>query len=104
MMPFDNQVTTRLASKDQFRPCIPKPIDSSAILPAPVPYVAPMDFNNLDTSGLSDYNAALSRGMTQYPRGEDVLPAQPTALSGVTPNPVNPPSVALGPRASLSKL
>jgi hypothetical protein len=37
MMPFDWNLTTRLAQKDQFRPCIPVPIGPSAVLPAPIP-------------------------------------------------------------------
>jgi hypothetical protein len=37
MMPFDWNITTRLAQKDQFRPCIPTPIGASAVLPAPTP-------------------------------------------------------------------
>jgi len=104
MMPFDNFVTTRLASKDQFRPCIPKPINSSDILPAPSPHEPSSEFGNLDTGALSEFNASLRRAVSQYPRGEDVLPAPPTALRGVEPNPLNPPSEALAPRASLSKL
>jgi len=104
MMPFDNLVTTRLQQKDQFRPCIPKPIDSSEILPAPTAYDTSKDrFEGLDTSALSEINASVARTMTQYPRGLDVLPAAPSALYGVQPAPVNQPSVAYGRYGNASK-
>ena len=35
MIPFDWMITTRLSQKDQFRPCIPTPMGTAAILPAP---------------------------------------------------------------------
>lgn len=92
MMPFDNQVTTRLQSKDQFRPCIPHPIESDAIIPAPSPYEPQLGFEGLQTGALADVNAAMSRAMNSFPRGEDSLPAAPTNLYGVQPAPVNPPS------------
>ncbi len=92
MMPFDNQVTTRLQAKDQFRPCIPHPIESDAIIPAPSPYEPQLGFEGLQTGALADVNAAMSRAMSSFPRGEDSLPAAPTNLYGVQPAPVNPPS------------
>lgn len=106
MMPFDNQVTTRLAAKDQFRPCIPKPIDSSAVLPAPAAYQSGdhAQFQGLDTGALSDINASMSRAVSQFPRGEDVLPAAPSNLYGVQPANVNPPSVALAPHGVAQRL
>ena len=104
MMPFDNQVTTRLAAKDQFRPCIPKPIDSSAVLPAPTPYQPNDQFQGLDTSALSEISASVSRAYTQYPRGEDVLPAVPSKLRGIQAANVNPPSVALAPHGVANRL
>jgi hypothetical protein len=104
MMPFDNQVTTRLAAKDQFRPCIPKPIDSSAVLPAPTPFQPDSQFQGLDTSALSEISASITRAYSQYPRGEDVLPAAPSNLSGIQPANVNPPSVALGPHGIANRL
>ena len=97
MIPFDNYITTRLAAKDQFRPCIPKPIDSSVILPAPAPRDTGSNFEGLDAGALSDINASLARAYTNYPRGEDVLPAPPSKLLNGQAAPVNPPSVALGP-------
>jgi hypothetical protein len=36
MMPFDNLVTTRLQQKDQYRPCIPRPLRAEGVLPAPL--------------------------------------------------------------------
>ena len=106
MMPFDNQVTTRLAAKDQFRPCIPKPIDSSAVLPAPTADESRdlAQFQGLDTGALSDINASMSRAVSQFPRGEDVLPAAPSNLYGVQPANVNPPSVALAPHGVAQRL
>ena len=105
MIPFDWAVTTRLQSKDQFRPCIPKPIDSAAIVPAPSAYDGPGSsrFEGLDTSALSELNASISRAVAQYPRGLDVLPAPPTALRGVKPSPLNPPSVAIARAADVSR-
>ncbi len=38
MIPFDNQVDTRLQKRDQHRPCIPTPQNPAALLPAPVSY------------------------------------------------------------------
>lgn len=38
MLPFDNQVATRLQKRDQHRPCIPVPQKPDALLPAPVSY------------------------------------------------------------------
>ncbi len=35
MLPFDNQVSTRLQKRDQHRPCIPVPQNPDALLPAP---------------------------------------------------------------------
>jgi len=97
MLPFDNYITTRLAAKDQFRPCIPKPIDSSAILPAPSPRDSGSNFEGLDTGSLADINASLARAYTSYPRGMDVLPAPPSKLMKGQAAPLNPPSMALGP-------
>ena len=103
MIPFDNFVTTRLQQKDQYRPCIPKPIDSASILPAPMAYDQSNTFQGLDTGALADINASLSRAMNSFPRGSDVLPAAPTALVGVHPAPVNPPSLAMGPRKNVGR-
>jgi len=96
MMPFDHMITTRLQQKDQFRPYIPTPINSSTLLPAPNANDTGSPFEGLETNSLSDLQASLSRAMSQYPRGEDSLPAAPSALFGIQPAPVNQPSVALG--------
>jgi hypothetical protein len=98
MLPFDNMVTTRLQQKDQFRPCIPKPIQSDAILPAPDAFDKGSPFEGLERGALSELKASVERSLSQFPRGEDQLPAAPTALYGIQPAPVNPPSVALGKR------
>lgn len=105
MFPFDWNVTTRLQQKDQFRPCIPKPIESSALVPAPSAYDESVGkFEGLDTSKLSEIGASLERSLNAFPRGVDVLPAAPSALFGVQPAPVNPPSVAFAPRSNIGRL
>jgi hypothetical protein len=96
MMPFDNMVTTRLQQKDQFRPCIPKPIQMEAVLPAPGAFDKGTSYEGLERNALSDLKASVERSLSQFPRGEDQLPAAPTALYGIQPAPVNPPSIALG--------
>ena len=96
MMPFDHLITTRLQQKDQFRPCIPVPIDSTKSLPTPDSFEYALPYEGLQTNGLSDIQASVSRSMSSFPRGADTLPAAPSALKGVHPNPVNQPSVALG--------
>ena len=96
MIPFDNLITTRLQQKDQFRPCIPVPIDSTKVLPSPEAYDSNMPYEGIQTDSLSEIKASVSRAISSYPRGQDVLPAAPSALYGVQPAPVNQPSVALG--------
>lgn len=96
MIPFDNSITTRLQQKDQFRPCIPVPIDSTTLMPAPSANDKGTPFEGLETGALSELRASAQRTIAQYPRGEDFLPAAPSALFGVQPAPVNQPSVALG--------
>ncbi len=98
MIPFDNFVTTRLAFKDSYRPCIPKPVPS-AVGPVPGPH-DPSQFGNLDTGALADINASVVRAVRSFPRGEDVLPAAPAdMLNGATPAPVNPPAQMIRTRA-----
>ena len=92
MMPFDWMVTTRLQQKDQYRPCIPVPINSTTLLPAPSAYDKPEKYDSLPTGALSDINASIQRAIAKYPRGENHLPAAPTSLYGIQPAPVNPPS------------
>ena len=105
MIPFDWNVTSRLQQKDQFRPCIPKPIDSAVLLPAPNAYDKSVGkFEGLDQDSLSEIKASTKRAIAQFPRGEDVLPAAPTALFGVQPAPVLPPSIAMGSRANIGNL
>jgi hypothetical protein len=103
MMPFDNNITTRLQQKDQFRPCIPTPIQSQSILPAPNAFDNGTPFEGLDTGILSDIKASMERSMNKYPRGMDILPAAPSALYGVQPAPVQP-SIALGQHNVAGKL
>ena len=86
MIPFDNNVTTRLAFKDSYRPCIPKPMKSSA-MPAAGPY-NPAQFGNLDTGALADVSASMSRAVSAFPRGEDALPAMSTFDGAVGGAPV----------------
>jgi len=105
MIPFDWNVTSRLQQKDQFRPCIPKPIESSVLLPAPNAYDESIGkFEGLEQGALNEMKAANKRAMNQFPRGADVLPAAPTALYGIQPAPVLPASVALGSTAKVGSL
>lgn len=105
MMPFDWNITTRLQSKDQFRPCIPKPIDSSALVPAPGPYDSnKTQFDSLTKNSLNEFGASVERTLETFPRGVDVLPALPTALtSHVKASPLNPPSLAMAPREPVNR-
>lgn len=98
MIPFDNQVTTRLQQKDQFRPCIPKPATQETGLPGPIPITytqgAPYD----EKSNLQSIVSGVQQALQQFPRGEDHIPAAPSNLSGgIAGNAVNPPSVAFAP-------
>lgn len=105
MVPFDWNVTSRLQQKDQFRPCIPKPIDSATLLPAPNSYDKNVGrFEGLEQDSLNEVNAGMIHAQAQFPRGEDVLPAAPTALYGVQPAPVMPPSIAMGSRSKVNLL
>jgi hypothetical protein len=105
MIPFDWNITTRLQQKDQFRPCIPKPIDSAALVPAPSPYdTEARQYNGLDTGKLSEISASVQRALERFPRGLDTVPAAPSALFGVQPAPVNAPSIALAPRSKVNSL
>jgi hypothetical protein len=92
MMPFDHLITTRLQQKDQFRPCIPIPIDSTKVLPTPASFELDLPYQGLQTNGSSGMQAH----SMSFPRGSDTLPAVPSSLRDVEPNPVNQPSVALG--------
>jgi hypothetical protein len=90
MMPFDNLVTTRLAFKDSYRPCVPKPMGGADVRPAPGPHES-AQFGNLDTGALADVNASMVRAVRAFPRGEDVLPAASPA--DFLAAPVNMPTV-----------
>lgn len=103
MMPFDNLITTRLQQKDQFRPCIPTPIDSSRVLPVPSSFDNGTPYEGLNTDVLSEIKSSVSRATTSYPQGQDNLPAAPSALYGIQPAPVTP-SVALGQHNIADKL
>lgn len=96
MMPFDHLITTRLQQKDQFRPCIPVPIDSRKVNPIPNSYETDMPYEGLQTDSLSEIRGSISRASSNFPRGLDTLPAAPSALYGIQPAPINHPSVALG--------
>ena len=104
MVPFDNLVTTRLAAKDQFRPCLPKPIQSDALLPAPTPFDKGSPFDGMETGALDNLKASVSRAMAQFPRGEDNFPAAGGNMYGWQPAPIHPPSVALAPHGIAPKL
>lgn len=95
MVPFDNLVTTRLQQKDQHRPCIPKPMDPNAVLPAPQSFDQGSPFESPQSS-LEELAAHARDALTTFPRGNDTIPEPPSALSGVKANPVGPPSIAYG--------
>ncbi len=94
MVPFDNLVTTRLQQKDQFRPCIPTPQDQNAVLPAPRESNYGGQYDTVSQKGLDEVANSLQQVLFTFPRGEDAIPAAPSALSGVEANTVNPPSIA----------
>ena len=105
MMPFDNLVTTRLQQKDQFRPCIPRPMLASAVLPAPTAHNDGVsNYESLSSSAISEIGASFARTAAQFPRGEDALPAAPTSLYGIQPAPVGPPDLAFAPHGIANKL
>jgi hypothetical protein len=104
MMPFDNLVTTRLAAKDQHRPCIPKPIDSEQVLPAPAAYGKSTPFEGLETGALGEVKASVARALTQFPRGEDSFPAAGPTVFGIEPAPIHPPALALAKHGALNNL
>lgn len=99
MMPFDNMVTTRLAQKDQFRPCIPKPINSDELLPAPDAFDKGVNYEGMEQGSLEKIKHAVQKSVESFPRGADELPAAPTNLYGIQPAPINPPSVAIDRRS-----
>ncbi len=97
MIPFDNYITTRLLQKDQFRPCIPKPVDQNALLPAPSPMDFGSQFDSATEKGLAEFGKNVATALHQFPRGEDEIPAAPTALRGIQGSEVNPPATAYAP-------
>ncbi len=103
MMPFDNMVTTRLQQKDQFRPCIPQPKTQESVMPVPSSKLG-SPFEGADVGTLAEMNASYQRAMASFPRGEDTLPAAPSALYGVQPAPINPPDLNLAPHGVYPKL
>lgn len=57
MTPFDNLVTTRLAAKDSYRPCIPTPVQPHPALPTPTSYNPSDNFSNLEPRQLMKVTA-----------------------------------------------
>lgn len=97
MIPFDNQVTTRLQKRDQFRPCIPKPISDDALLPAPLAHDVGALYDEAAASQARARVADLEPAFAAFPRGVNDIPAAPSHLMGVEGNNVNPPALALAP-------
>lgn len=96
MLPFDNLVTTRLANKDSYRPCIPVPIGDTAVLPAPSAYNPSGRYNNMSASMLESMGAVVGNVIESYPRGEDVIPAAPSNIFGTAQiAPINPPDIQI---------
>jgi hypothetical protein len=91
-MPFDNFITSRLQQKDQFRPCIPKPVSQDSLLPAPREHDLGTSYEQFSADKLSEVSSKMN-----FPRGSDTIPEAPSALTGVSTNPVNPPSLAMAP-------
>ena len=88
MMPFDNLVTTRLAAKDSFRPCIPKPLSVAGALPLPLP-AGSSQFGSLDTGALSEINASVARAAAVLRGSGDLYPAaEPNTLGAAYPAPL----------------
>lgn len=92
MIPFDWEISTRLQQKDEFKPCIPTPSGFKPVMPVPVAYDETLQFQGLEQDALNQYRASVERATRNLPRGVNVLPAQPSALYGVQPANVNPPS------------
>ena len=88
MVPFDNLVTTRLAAKDSFRPCVPKPLSVAGALPLPLPAGA-SQFGALDTGALSEINASIARASATLRGSGDLYPAAaPNTLGAIHPAPL----------------
>jgi hypothetical protein len=74
MVPFDNQVTTRLQKRDQHRPCIPKPQAPDALLPAPLPSDNGSMYDDGESKQLEalvgSLGGAFNEYSPQFPAGE----------------------------------
>ena len=97
MIPFDNGVTTRLQQRDQYRPCVPKPVAQDALLPAPLSYEEHGLYADMDGNPVQKLVPNMQPAFQNFPRGLDKIPAAPSALMGVAGNNVTPPSLAMDP-------
>jgi hypothetical protein len=96
LLPFDNLVTTRLAAKDSYRPCIPTPIGDLNVLPAPSAYNPTGKYGDLSPTLLETVGTAVSNAFESYPRGVDVIPAAPSNIFGTAQiAPINPPDMQI---------
>jgi hypothetical protein len=66
MVPFDNLVATRLQKRDQHRPCIPKPISETALLPAPVAFDSTAPFDTTDEQAMSALVGGLGPAFSEF--------------------------------------
>jgi hypothetical protein len=86
MLPFDNLVTTRLAAKDSYRPCIPTPTGMGAGGPVTATGgAAAADVGALgaDTGTMADARASAARAAAMLREGGSVVPgASATVLRG----------------------
>jgi hypothetical protein len=81
MLPFDNLVTTRLAAKDSYRPCIPTPTGAGRAGPVTATgHAAAADVDSaVHTGAIAEASASAARGMSMLRDGSDVVPGASAA-------------------------
>jgi hypothetical protein len=93
MMPFDNNITSRLQQKDQYRPCLPTPMGPTAVLPTPSANMSAM--GGLLPGPYSNQQAAASRNAPET--NVRTVPAQPSIIPRSQIANRNPPSMGFAP-------
>jgi hypothetical protein len=89
MMPFDNNITSRLQQKDQYRPCIHTPMGPTGVIPTPSANVSAM--GGLLPGPYSNQQAAASRNAPET--NVRTVPAQPSIIPRSNVANMNPPSI-----------
>jgi hypothetical protein len=89
MMPFDNNITSRLQQKDQYRPCIPTPMGPTGVISTPSANVSAM--GGLLPGPYSNQQAAASRNAPET--NVRTVPAQPSIIPRSNVTNMNPPSI-----------